>query len=135
QWATTQPSSAAPWPTSRSAATSASPPSPAAEHDTIQGNIVSTFQAGCFFGALATFPFAERFGRRRCILAAVTVFLVVGAIITAAGGNMAMIIAGRAVAGLGIGSTSMCVPVYISETAPPSIRGRLVGIFEIASQG
>jgi hypothetical protein len=27
------------------------------------------------------------------------------------------------------------VPVYISETAPPSIRGRLVGIFEIASQG
>ena len=29
----------------------------------------------------------------------------------------------------------MVVPVYISETAPPSIRGRLVGIFEIASQG
>jgi MFS family permease len=29
----------------------------------------------------------------------------------------------------------LTVPVYISETAPPSIRGRLVGIFEIASQG
>lgn len=48
---------------------------------------------------------------------------------------MSFIIGGRAIAGLGIGSTSMCVPVYIAETAPPSIRGRLVGIFEIASQG
>lgn len=46
-----------------------------------------------------------------------------------------MIYGGRAVAGLGIGASSMVVPVYISETAPPSIRGRLVGIFEIASQG
>jgi hypothetical protein len=27
------------------------------------------------------------------------------------------------------------VPVYIAETSPPSIRGRLVGIFEILSQG
>lgn len=105
------------------------------ERDTIQGNIVSTFQAGCFFGALLTFPFAERFGRKRSIIFAATVFLIGGTIMTAANGKMNMIIAGRAIAGLGIGSTSMCVPVYISETAPPSIRGRLVGIFEIASQG
>ncbi|KAI5238044.1 hypothetical protein E4T42_09081 [Aureobasidium subglaciale] len=56
--------------------------------DTVQGNIVSTFQAGCFLGALLTFPFAEKYR----------------------------------------------LPVYISETAPPSSRGRLIGIFEIASQ-
>ncbi|KAG9254045.1 MFS quinate transporter QutD [Emericellopsis atlantica] len=103
--------------------------------DTIQGNIVSTFQAGCFFGALITFPFAERLGRRLTIFCASLVFLLGGTLMTAARGNMNLIIAGRAIAGLGIGSTSMCVPVYISETAPPSIRGRLVGIFEIASQG
>jgi hypothetical protein len=54
---------------------------------------------------------------------------------TAANGNLDMIYAGRLVAGLGIGASSLTVPVYISETAPPSIRGRLVGIFEIASQG
>lgn len=28
----------------------------------------------------------------------------------------------------------MVVPVYISETAPPSVRGRLVGMFEVVSQ-
>ncbi|KAI9167907.1 putative quinate permease [Paramyrothecium foliicola] len=108
---------------------------PQSERDTIQGNIVSTFQAGCFFGALITFPAAERFGRRITIMCAACVFLLGGTLMTAARGNMAFIVAGRAIAGLGIGSTSMCVPVYISETAPPSIRGRLVGIFEIASQG
>lgn len=54
---------------------------------------------------------------------------------TASRGDLNFIYAGRAVAGLGIGASSMVVPVYISETAPPSIRGRLVGIFEIASQG
>lgn len=54
---------------------------------------------------------------------------------TASNGNMNMIIGGRAVAGLGIGACALVVPVYIAETAPPSIRGRLIGIFEIASQG
>lgn len=108
---------------------------PSGQLDTIQGNIVSTFQAGCFFGALFTFPAAEKLGRKLTIFIASMVFLVGGTLMTAARGNMNFIIAGRAIAGLGIGSTSMCVPVYISETAPPSIRGRLVGIFEIASQG
>ncbi|KAL3957582.1 hypothetical protein ACCO45_008160 [Purpureocillium lilacinum] len=33
--------------------------------DTLQGNIVSTFQAGCFFGSLLMFPLAEKIGRKR----------------------------------------------------------------------
>lgn len=105
------------------------------QRDTIQGNIVSTFQAGCFFGALCTFPIAEKWGRRKTIMAAACIFLLGGALMTAANGNLNMIYAGRAVAGLGLGASSLTVPVYISETAPPSIRGRLIGIFEIASQG
>lgn len=64
-----------------------------------------------------------------------TVFLIGGTLMTAASGNLNLIYAGRAIAGLGIGASSLTVPVYIAETAPPSIRGRLVGIFEIASQG
>ncbi|KAK2042888.1 general substrate transporter [Colletotrichum somersetense] len=103
--------------------------------DTIQGNIVSTFQAGCFFGALLTFPIAEKFGRRKTVMLAGAVFLVGGTLMTAASGDLNLIYAGRAIAGLGIGASSLTVPVYIAETAPPSIRGRLVGIFEIASQG
>lgn len=103
--------------------------------DTLQGNIVSTFQAGCFFGSLLTFPLAEKIGRKKAIMIASIVFLLGGTLMTASNGHLAMLIAGRAIAGLGIGSVSLVVPVYISETSPPSIRGRLVGIFEIASQG
>jgi MFS family permease len=66
---------------------------------------------------------------------AALVFLLGGTLMTAARGNMSMVVGGRAIAGLGIGASSLTVPVYIAETAPPSIRGRLVGIFEIASQG
>ncbi|KAF1976654.1 general substrate transporter [Bimuria novae-zelandiae CBS 107.79] len=103
--------------------------------DTIQANIVSTFQAGCFFGALLTFPIAEKIGRRRTVMIAGVVFLLGGTLMTAAQGNLNLIYVGRAVAGLGIGASSLTVPVYIAEVAPPSIRGRLIGIFEIASQG
>ncbi|KAL1856842.1 hypothetical protein Daus18300_010605 [Diaporthe australafricana] len=103
--------------------------------DTTQGNIVSTFQAGCFFGALFAFPAAEKLGRKKTMIIASAIFLLGGTLMTASRGSLDMIYGGRAVAGLGIGASSMVVPVYISETAPPSIRGRLVGIFEIASQG
>ncbi|KAI1078025.1 sugar transporter [Whalleya microplaca] len=103
--------------------------------DTLQGNIVSTFQAGCFFGSLLTFPLAEKIGRRRAVIAASIVFLIGGLLMTTAHGFISMIVFGRAIAGLGVGASTMIVPVYIAETSPPSIRGRLVGIFEIASQG
>ena len=106
-----------------------------AERDTLQGNIVSTFQAGCFFGALLTFPVAEMIGRKKAIFMSAAIFVVGGSLMTASHGKLALLILGRAIAGLGIGSTSLCVPVYIAETSPPSIRGRLIGLFEIASQG
>lgn len=101
------------------------------DRDTLQGNIVSTFQAGCFFGSLLTFPLAEKIGRKRAILVSAAVFILGGTLMTASHGNLAMLIAGRAVAGLGIGASSLIVPVYIAETSPPSIRGRLIGIFEV----
>ncbi|KAF4547860.1 Quinate permease-like protein 3 [Elsinoe fawcettii] len=103
--------------------------------DTLQGNIVSTFQAGAFFGSLMAFPIGERYGRKLAVIFSSLIFLLGGTLMTAARGNIGMIIGGRAIAGLGIGAVSMIVPIYISETSPPSIRGRLVGIFEIASQG
>lgn len=101
------------------------------DRDTLEGNIVSTFQAGCFFGALLTFPLAEKIGRKKAIFVAAAVFILGGTLMTASHGNLAMLIAGRAIAGLGIGASSLIVPVYIAETSPPSIRGRLIGFFEV----
>ncbi|CAE6447840.1 unnamed protein product [Rhizoctonia solani] len=107
------------------------------ERDTLSGNIVSTFQAGTFFGSLLTFPLVEKYGRVKGMLAAGAVFMVGAVLMTASNGQLGMIYAGRCIAGLGIdtlGSASLIIPVYIAEVSPPSIRGRLVGIFEILSQ-
>lgn len=41
---------------------------------------------------------------------------------------------GRALTGVGIGASSVMIPIYIAECSPPLIRGRLVGIFEIMLQ-
>lgn len=65
------------------------------QRDTIQGNIVSTFQAGCFFGALFTFPIAERFGRRLAIMLSACIFVVGATLQTASPGKLGMIYAGR----------------------------------------
>ena len=52
---------------------------------------------------------------------------VIGSIIVSASQNIGMLIVGRIINGFCVGICSAQVPVYISELAPPSKRGRLVG--------
>lgn len=104
------------------------------ERDDAQANIASVFQLGAMAGAFVTFPIAEKVGRRRAVFFACIVFMLGASLMTGAHGVMGMMIAGRVLAGFGIGSATLTVPVYIAEVAPPSIRGRLVGIFEVTSQ-
>ncbi|KAF4968461.1 hypothetical protein FSARC_4155 [Fusarium sarcochroum] len=105
------------------------------ELDNLTSNIVSCFQAGMFFGALASHFLSDRWGRKWCMTIATSVFLVGASMQTASPGLVELIMAGRAVAGLGIGASAPVIPVYIAEVAPPAIRGKLIGFFEIGSQG
>ena len=81
-------------------------------------------------GALVNGPIADRLSRRWDILLANGIFLV-GSIIQAASVNIGMMFAGRAIAGFSIGQLSMCVPLYISELAPPNLRGSLVTLQQL----
>lgn len=45
-----------------------------------------------------------------------------------------LIYAGRVLAGVGVGGASNLSPIFCSEIAPPAIRGRLVGLYEMAWQ-
>ncbi|KAH8890685.1 MFS quinate transporter QutD [Thozetella sp. PMI_491] len=100
----------------------------------LSSNIVGTFQAGCFFGSLFGFPISENFGRRINLIVSGIVFIIGAVIQTVSNGNLGMMYAGRACTGLGVGSSAMIVPVYIAESSPPTIRGRLIGVFEVALQ-
>lgn len=99
----------------------------------LSANIVSTFQAGAFFGVIIGTFFSERFGRKYSIVGAGLVFIIGVALHFIADINTLYV--GRCITGLGVGATTVIVPVYISECAPAIIRGRLVGILEIMLVG
>lgn len=65
----------------------------------LKANIVSTFQAGCFFGAIFCYFFSERFGRRLPLIFCGAVFNLGGIIQVASPGSLGMFYAGRALTG------------------------------------
>jgi MFS family permease len=96
----------------------------------VGSNVVSLLTAGCFFGAIGAAFLNERFGRRYSLMFFSVIFLIGAAIQTAAHHELGMIYAGRVIAGLGIGGMSSITPVFVSENAPPAVRGRIAGLFQ-----
>lgn len=106
------------------------------EFNFISANIVSTYQGGCFFGAIFGYPIGYFLGRKRGLLLASLVFIIGTALMLGASSSrgLTLIYVGRVIAGLGIGCASNLTPIYISEIAPPAIRGRLIGLYELGWQ-
>ncbi|EPS27630.1 hypothetical protein PDE_02574 [Penicillium oxalicum 114-2] len=97
----------------------------------LSANIVSTLQAGCFFGALLASPAADRYGRRYALIGAATLGIL-GVIMQAlASGHLEAMYIGRLITGFGVGSASMINPLYVSENAPRAIRGGLTGLYQL----
>ncbi|KAK2810803.1 hypothetical protein FQN50_002626, partial [Emmonsiellopsis sp. PD_5] len=90
-------------------------------------------ELGAWFGTIYSGIMAERISRKYTILVNVAVFCV-GVIIQtcSAVGNDSHILGGRFITGMGVGSLSMCVPMYNAEIAPPEVRGSLVGLQQLA---
>jgi sugar porter (SP) family MFS transporter len=70
-------------------------------------------------------------GRRAVILIAAAVF-VLGVLGAALSPTFSFLVVMRFVIGLAVGSASMMVPLYISEVAPPRVRGALVSFNQLA---
>ncbi|KAK5164820.1 uncharacterized protein LTR77_009484 [Saxophila tyrrhenica] len=88
------------------------------------GLVVSLFTVGCVPGAAFAGPFGDYLGRRATLALGSVVFLIGGAIQTAAM-SLSYLYGGRFVAGLGTGILVMAVPLYQAELAHPNIRGRI----------
>ena len=93
--------------------------------------VISCVLVGALLGAIVGGILADRYGRRRVIIATATLF-VVGAIETALSPTITLLIAGRIIVGAAIGVASFTTPLYISEVSPIKIRGRLVSINQVA---
>ncbi|KAJ5114258.1 hypothetical protein NUU61_000017 [Penicillium alfredii] len=107
-----------------------------AKVDLVSANIVSLYQAGAFFGALFAYPAGYFWGRKWGLLASAMVFTLGSGLMLGANGErgLGIMYAGRVLAGIGVGAGSNLTPIYISELAPPAIRGRLVGVYELGWQ-
>jgi SP family galactose:H+ symporter-like MFS transporter len=99
--------------------------------DQLQEVVVSAVLVGAVIGAAGGGRLADRFGRRRLIILSAIIFSI-GAIGTALTPSVALLIAGRIVVGIAIGIASFLAPMYISELAPPRVRGSLVSVNQLA---
>ncbi|THU55816.1 hypothetical protein C4D60_Mb11t10590 [Musa balbisiana] len=68
---------------------------------------------------------------RRLTMQAASVFFLVGVILNAAAVNIAMLIIGRILLGVGVGFANQAVPLFLSEIAPVHIRGALNILFQL----
>ncbi|CAN5525635.1 sugar porter family MFS transporter [soil metagenome] len=95
------------------------------------GFAVASALLGAAVGAMSAGRIADRIGRIAVMKIAAAFFLV-SAIGTALAPNVELIVLFRIVGGIGVGVASVIAPAYIAETSPPSIRGRLGSLQQLA---
>ena len=86
---------------------------------------------GCIFGAMFAGWASDRFGRKKVLILTAILFAV-SAIGAALPTTLTQFAIFRFIGGLGIGAASMVSPLYITELAPASIRGKLVSYYQLA---
>ncbi|XP_030443960.2 polyol transporter 5-like [Syzygium oleosum] len=80
-------------------------------------------------GALASGKTSDLIGRRYTIVLAASTFLI-GALLMGLAPSYPFLMAGRIVAGIGVGYALMIAPLYTAEIAPASVRGMLTSLPE-----
>jgi MFS transporter, SP family, xylose:H+ symportor len=86
---------------------------------------------GCLLGSLAAGTLADRYGRRRILLAAAILFAV-SSVLTGWAWSFPAFIFWRILGGTAIGLSSNISPLYIAEISPATHRGRLVSLNQFA---
>lgn len=91
---------------------------------TIEGLILAMSLIGGTVITTISGPVSDRIGRRPVLIISSVLYFVSGLIMLLAP-NVYVLLLARLIDGFGIGLAITIVPVYISETAPPEIRGQL----------
>jgi hypothetical protein len=94
-------------------------------HSTLSWSMaVAAFAVGGPFGAITGGQMADQRGRRGALLIATWTFLF-GGILQTFSLDMFTIIVSRFIVGFASGYSSVLVPIYLGELAPPTMRGML----------
>ncbi|PNY29049.1 glucose transporter rco-3 [Tolypocladium capitatum] len=94
--------------------------------------IVSILSCGTFFGAVIAGDVADRIGRKWTVIMGCVIYAlgVVIQMVTSPDTALGPIVAGRLIAGLGVGFESAIVILYMSEICPRKVRGALVAGYQ-----
>ncbi|MCK4869797.1 MAG: sugar porter family MFS transporter [Gammaproteobacteria bacterium] len=98
---------------------------------TLQEFIVSAVPAGALIGAIVSSYAAHFLGRKGGIIATAILFII-GTLFAAVSPDYNLLIVGRLIMGFAVGLSAMVVPMYLSEVAPPEIRGAVVFLYQMA---
>ena len=85
------------------------------------GGLVSSITAGWL---------CDFFGRKKMIVASAAMFLAAIPVVSLSLGSYPFLYAGRVLQGMSAGYMAVVMPMYITETLPPAIRGRGTGVFQ-----
>ncbi|KAI7478827.1 general substrate transporter [Hortaea werneckii] len=92
---------------------------------------VSLQQLGAFVACFFIWPVTHRIGRKYAIAACSLVFCIGAAIQTAQTHSKPAFYVGRVIAGLGLGGSSVVVPMFSSEMTPKEIRGQIGSFYQL----
>lgn len=95
------------------------------DNTTVSAVMVSLQNVGAFLAALGIFPVSERFGRKKTVQVAMTVFCTGVILQVIPSHSLVCFYIGRFVSGLGLGAGTAVAPAYNAEQAPKEIRGML----------
>lgn len=84
---------------------------------------------GTVLGSLVGGWPTDRWGRRLTLIA-IGLLYFLSAVWSGLAGDVWSFIVARFIGGLGVGISTVAAPLYIAEISPPSVRGRLAGMFQ-----
>ncbi|MDS0524223.1 sugar porter family MFS transporter [Clostridium sp. SHJSY1] len=96
----------------------------------MEGFVISSIMVGGVIGVGFSGFLGDAIGRRKVLMIAAGLFAI-SAAISAVSATVFVLIFARIIGGLGIGMASALSVTYITECAPPSIRGRLSSLYQL----
>ncbi|MFI5157974.1 MAG: sugar porter family MFS transporter [Sphingobacteriales bacterium] len=100
-------------------------------NDAELGLVVAAASIGCIPGALFAGHLADKYGRKNLMIVT-SMLYVIAAIGSGIAGSFSQLVIYRLIGGVAIGMASTLAPIYISEVAPPTFRGRLGMLQQLA---
>lgn len=100
-------------------------------NDLSLGWAFSSLLFGCVISSALAGRAADLWGRKP-VLVAVSVLFAVTSIATGVATSFTMFVVARFLGGVAVGAISLISPMYVSEVAPPYLRGRLGALYQMS---